>query len=182
MNLTQAILVAAATELNEVLGLDPTINLTLSRTELRNKVREAAELVEPSDTLGKDTQAVVDQFKEEKEPATARTTKGNGKDKDGKDKKTDAATGTAKKKAAAEKKDEKKPSAKRDYTRAHSLKEALAKGGTRQELIQKSDKLYAEHGGKANENGSKATVDILVPPLMIFNVIEKDGDVYRLKS
>ena len=49
MNLTQAVLVAAATELNEVLGLDPAINLTLSRTDLRNKVREAAELVEPSD-------------------------------------------------------------------------------------------------------------------------------------
>ena len=180
MNLTQAILVAAATELNEVLGLDPAINLTLSRTELRNKVREATKLVELSDSLSKETQAVVDQFNkdEEKEkPAATRTAaKTNGKDaKDTTDKKT----GTEKKETKKEQK--KKPS----YTKAHALRDALKgagrKGATRQDITASLDELYVKKGGTSNLNGSKAMVDIHLPVLAVFGVVEKqDDNLFRL--
>ncbi|KKM01071.1 hypothetical protein LCGC14_1798100 [marine sediment metagenome] len=189
MNLTQAVLVAAATELNEVLGLDPAINLTLSRTELRNKVREAAELVEAGDTLDKDTQAVVEQLtkeKEEEKPTPTRTAKTNGKgDKDNKDDKDDKSppaktTGTKKKEAKKEEK--KKPS----FTKAHALHGALKSAGrtgvTRQELTTSLDELYVKKGGKSSPSGSKAMVDIHLPVLVVFGVVEKQDDRFRLKK
>ena len=186
MNLTQAVLVAAATELNEVLGLDPAINLTLSRTELRNKVREAAELVEAGDTLDKDTQAVVDQLtkeKEEEKPTPTRTAKTNGKgDKPDKDGKSPPAKTTGTKKKEAKKEEKKKPS----FTKAHALHGALKSAGrtgvTRQELTTSLDELYVKKGGKSSPSGSKAMVDIHLPVLVVFGVVEKQEDRFRLKK
>lgn len=73
----------------------------------------------------------------------------------------------------------KAPKARSKYSRGQSLKDALAsskKGLTRQELMEKSDSLYADKGGESNMNGAKAMVDIHLPVLILFEAVEeKDG-------
>ena len=100
--------------------------------------------------------------------------------------KTKKAAKKARRKPATKKTTAKQTTAKQTvaptkrYTRTHALREALKKGGTRGTIIERSDKLYVEHGGKSNETGARATIDIHLPVLVLFEVVEKDGDIYRL--
>lgn len=62
MQLTRSQLAAVAAELNEQLGIEPPIDVTLSRAELKAKVRDASALVTPNDKLSDKTREVVDFF------------------------------------------------------------------------------------------------------------------------
>lgn len=76
-----------------------------------------------------------------------------------------------KKKAVA-----KKAAPKPKYTRTHALRDALAKGGTREEITRYLDKLYQDNGGSPNPSGASAMVSLHVPVPKHFGVIEEDAD------
>ena len=83
-------IVDAATELNEVLGLDPEIDVKLSTADLKGKIVEASELIGPGDDISKETQEVLNALKPEPEAEEEKPKK----------KKPKVATGTKKKVAA----------------------------------------------------------------------------------
>lgn len=55
-------LISTAKELNEVLGLDPAINLKASEAVLKAKIREAAELLTPDDAVTEETTKVLQEL------------------------------------------------------------------------------------------------------------------------
>lgn len=75
MKLTEERIKNAAQELNEVLGLEPEIDLEQDLKELKEELLVAADLVEPDDELSNDTMEVVEALQKsggvEEEEATA---------------------------------------------------------------------------------------------------------------
>jgi len=57
------ILVAAAKELNDVLGLSPAINLKAPKKELLKQFKANLEEILPEDTFSKETTKVINYFK-----------------------------------------------------------------------------------------------------------------------
>lgn len=68
------------------------------------------------------------------------------------------------------------------YSRGHALKEALEKGGTKEKLVELIDSFYEKHGGTANPKGAKAMLDIHLPILKIFEVVEEKNGSWKLIS
>lgn len=63
---------------------------------------------------------------------------------------------------------------RRRYGGNRALRDALAKGGTRAEIVSEVDRLYAEYGsGTPNDKGARATVDIALPILRESGVIDE---------
>lgn len=63
MKTTKKQLVKAAKELNEVLGLDPKIDLTQNLEGLTQGITEAADLIEPEDEFSQETLAVIKELR-----------------------------------------------------------------------------------------------------------------------
>ena len=62
-------LVKAAKELNEVLGLEPELDVKLDLEKLKEEVKAAGELVEPEDELSEETTKIIEELREEKAAA-----------------------------------------------------------------------------------------------------------------
>lgn len=60
---TKQDLIATAKELNELLGLEPPINVKAPESEIGEKIKEASELLEPEDKLSKVAKATLEELK-----------------------------------------------------------------------------------------------------------------------
>jgi len=89
-------------------------------------------------------------------------------------KKKPAATKAAASKKKAPAKNAAPKQAQAKYTRTHALRDALSKGGSRDEIIAAVDHLYVENGGTSNPSGAKAMVGLHVPVLKEFGVVVED--------
>lgn len=72
-----------------------------------------------------------------------------------------------------------KPAAKKNlYTRSHALLDALKKGGTQKEIIERAQGLFMNHKNKSHGNADKSFVNTVtsssIPLLLLAGVITKD--------
>ncbi len=72
-----------------------------------------------------------------------------------------------------------KPTAR--YTKNDALRDAMrGGGGTGDAIVAAMDRLYVEHGGKSNPDGTRLHLDLTLPVLVSFGVVERDDSgAYR---
>lgn len=61
------------------------------------------------------------------------------------------------------------------YTRSHALVDALKEGGTREEIVAKSDELFVENGGKSNPNVANYMFGYVYNTLLIIGTISEEN-------
>jgi hypothetical protein len=178
---------AAAAELNEVLGVEPAMDVTLDDATLTPFVKKAIKLIDPeADEFTEATQEVIDGLKAAKKvvapaPAPAAPAKKKAapapvveeddddddevveEDDDDDDEEVAVATTTKKKGAAApapaEKAKKASPFVAADFTRVDAVCEALkSKPKTKADWVAKADALLVAKGGKANPNETKSQI------------------------
>ena len=186
----------AAEELNEVLGLEPEIELEQDSGTLKEEVIAGAELVEPDDELSDETIKVVealqrggeivdgDEYEEEDEEEVEEEDLVEDEDEDEEEEVEETVT------KVVEKKPEKKPEAKpkpktkpkppaakptestRLYAAGVAIKEGKGKGKTIPELIEKADEQYVKSGGTSNLKESGEAVRKAIQALAGFGAVK----------
>lgn len=161
-------LVAAAKELNEVMGLDPEIDVTLNKKDLIEVLREAAELVEEDDELTDATdevlEALMDDEDEEETPEPTPEPEPEVEEEPEPEPEDEEETP-----APAEKK----------LTRVQSVVEAIKRAEEpigRAELAGKANDLYARSGGASNLSEAKWSVGQVLATLEAWGAVIVDED------
>jgi len=192
-------LIDAAKELNEVLGLDPAINVKGSPEEIEKWIVVALDLIEPSDKFSKKTQAVLDKLappKKAAKKAEPEPEEDEGEDEEG-DEETDESeedeeaeeeappaknTSKGKKTGKAEKSAEspgKKPAGPGVIATIVSLIEGSGKKGvTKEEILTALTKAFPDRKVESMKN----TINVQVPNRISkerFPIEKIDGDRYR---
>gem|GEM_PF-6207172 len=168
----QNTLVKAAKELNVVLGLKPEIDIKQDLKGLKEVLREAADLLEPEDSISGQTQKVIDQIMDEQEglePETEPEPEPEPAKKEKKEKKK--STGTSQKKTGSPVK----------ITRLQTAGKVIrdGKGKNISDLIKTADALFVENGGDSNLKESRSAVNKAVQALVAFGAIKVEGNVIK---
>ena len=169
----QNTLVKAAKELNVILGLKPEIDIKQDLKGLKEVLREAADLLEPEDSISGQTQKVIDQIMDEQEglePETEPETEPAKKEKKEKKEKKKS-TGTSQKKTGSPVK----------ITRLQTAGKVIrdGKGKNISDLIKTADALFVENGGDSNLKESRSAVNKAVQALVAFGAIKVEGNVIK---
>ena len=201
--MTKKEVVSVAKELNKVLGLDPQIDTKQNLETLKDLVLQAADLVEPGDELSKKASELIDKIREEAsvlEPEEDEDESvdieedddGDPEDEDDDEDDEEAVEKEAKEKGKKEKKttkSEKKGGVKKEAsntptTRVFVIGKILkgTKNITIDNLIKKADDEYVKIGGKENLKESRTSVLKALHVLQGFDAIEFDGEKVSVKK
>lgn len=186
--LTKEMLVRAAEELNEVLGLDPEINTKGDISELTEGLLDAATLIEPEDELSEETMRTIELVTQlaEEEPETEEEPEVEEEPEAEEEPEVEEEPETKEEPAQASntspKEVEKRKSSappKKKMTRpealAAALKELKGKVVSAQDIIELASRKYEEANGVKDKDhkGSRAEWDVVNRVLVAVGVLEK---------
>ncbi len=187
-------LIKAATELNDVLGLDPQIKTgkKVTEKELSEQILEAAELILPEDDISEETMKVIkllngESVEEEDEEEVDTESELEEDDDEVEEEEVndefeveEGEDELEEEKPAEESKVKTKPTARsKAITRigAAALVIKRAKNPmTVEDWVKKTDELYVKEGGKPNLRESRYAVNVAVKVLEVYGLIEVEGD------
>lgn len=192
-------LVAAAGELNEVMGLDPAIDVELDEEELEEAIKAEGDSIQPDDEYSEATLKVLKELDitapEDLEPGgegeePEEEEEGKDEEPEGDDEEPEGEEGEEEDEEPADKpakkdKKPKKPPKKAEearYTRVNAFAEALqSKQKTNEEaLLKKADGLFVQHGGDSNDKETQYMQRRGLAILEALELIEvKDGKITR---
>jgi len=209
--MTKKEVVSVAKELNKVLGLDPQIDTKQNLETLKDLVLQAADLVEPGDELSKKASELIDKIREEASVLEPEEDEDESvdieedddgdpededddepEDEDDDEDDEEAVEKEVKEKGKKEKKttkSEKKGGVKKEAsntptTRVFVIGKILkgTKNITIDNLIKKADDEYVKIGGKENLKESRTSVLKALHVLQGFDAIEFDGEKVSVKK
>lgn len=175
--------IKAAKELNDKLGLDPEIDTSMKSDELKQTVAEAGDLIEPGDNIGEETQALVDDLREDgwhnvaedEEDEDEPTPEPEPEPDEEPEPKSKKGKGKGKPKSKTETPKEKSNS-RPGMTRIEATVEAIHNGSTRTELPQAASDLYQESGGEDNPKVARLQAVQVFRTLIAWGAIDVDAD------
>ncbi len=200
--LKRSVMIKAAKELNEVLGLTPPIKTgkDVSDEELKKQLLEGIEQILPSDEFSEGTWEVIHALKGEKgenakemkpeepeeEEETEEVEAEEEKEKEGPEEVVEEKPQTKSKPAPAPKKGAQKPANPSEFRKADMEETRIGvaalvvknakKPLTIDEWIKKADEMYVKKGGSSNPKESRYAVNVAIKALVAYGVIDLDGN------
>lgn len=197
----------AANELNDILGLDPPIQVSSDAETLRVELSEAAGELLPDDELTKDVSNILkrmellegeptdkeegegDEQEEEEAPdqgesgeqAQADDGEEEGAQEDGEeeDEKEEEGEQASESDEGPAVMNQDPPNPK--YKKADALYDALKVGGTREEIVQMIEQRYRHHrGGKYDYDAARTQCNVHLPVLKRFGAVVEDDGVWKI--
>jgi len=177
MKITKELLIQAAEELNEVMGLRPPIDVKEDEDLIKAKILKALELREEEDEFSPEVEKVLTALETEVENEEETTNKEKETKEDYRKNKPKAKEKTSSKKKEKKTKPFPTPA---ELTRVEAMVEALGelagKTETIDKIIQRANEIYVENGGKSNLKEAKSSFKTVTKAFQYINLLKVEED------